>query len=183
MQVTSNLVKNCGCSRIHVWRSPMILNSTNVNWRLTVIQIPTIILIQHAASVEHSEVNVFHSVAIIIPDRCSTGDVLRDAKLARDPRMAWGVVKWYHNIKHTVRSDSHTRAVNMVESSLLFGRKWSIFTLLDVEFLFHIILFLFMCFILFWSSHWRRYKWGNILSGVHNAARWSLFQVFRKAFM
>ena len=63
----------------------MILNSTNVK---KMIQMPTIISIQHAASVKHSEVNVFHSVAIVIPDRCSTGDVLRDAKLARNPRMA-----------------------------------------------------------------------------------------------
>ena len=94
--------------------------SFSVRW----IPVLTIISVQYTVAVKHGEVNILHAVSIVITHRCPASDVLRDAVLARNPRFTGRVIKRYHNIEHTMRSDSHRGPMNMVESSLLRGMKF-----------------------------------------------------------
>ena len=51
----------------------------------------TIVLIQHTSVMKHSEVNIFHSIPVIIADRCAASGVLRDAVLSRNSYFVRGI--------------------------------------------------------------------------------------------
>ena len=83
----------------------------------------TFVSVQDTPSVKDGEINVLHSISIIISNGCSSCHVFRDAKLARYPRLLRGVVKGYYHVKHTMGPHSHTGSVNMMESRVLWSGK------------------------------------------------------------
>ena len=93
------------------------LGETPITPRLTVI------LVQHTVAMINCEVNILNSVAVVISHSRSACEVFWDTVFARDSRVAGRVVKWHHDIKHTMGSNRHAGPVNMAESRLLCGDK------------------------------------------------------------
>ena len=89
----------------------------------------TIVLIQHTSVMKHSEVNIFHSIPVIIADRCSASGMLRDAILSRNSYFVGGVYLRHYFVKYTVRAQGTTHAMNVMESSFLLGNERYVYLL------------------------------------------------------
>lgn len=84
----------------------------------------TVVFVKNAPVVKHSKVDIFHSVAVVITNRCSTSRLFRSAVLSHNPLFLRRVLIRYYYVKHTVRTHSTTGAMNMVKASLLRGKKF-----------------------------------------------------------
>ena len=78
---------------------------------------------------KHSEVNIFHSIPVIIADRCSASGMLGGAILSRNSYFVRGVYLRYYFVKHTVRAQGTTHAMNVMESSFLLGNERYVYLL------------------------------------------------------
>ena len=103
-------------SRIQDW-----LGFLYIGWPITCSL--TIVLIQHTSVMKHSEVNIFHSIPVIIADRCSASGMLGGAILSRNSYFVRRVYLRYYFVKHTVRAQGTTHAMNVMESSFLLGNE------------------------------------------------------------